>query len=166
MGRNYWMVAATLDEYQVIRDKGFRLFGMGRKYRRRAQRMQPNDRMLLYVRPLRKWTASVSVASEYYEDRNSVWDPNKQDRRYPYRVKIKPDILLNERDYIDAMFIAPRMDYLKRWAPELWPLAFFDTLHLIPQKDFSLIEGEMKRIIDSNDRRNRYSAAGSGVGSA
>ena len=43
---------------------------------------------------------------------------------------------------------------MKRWLPESWPLAFFDTLHLIPQRDFSLIEGEMKRVVANNSRRH------------
>ena len=155
MGKNYWMVSATLEEYETIKDKGFRMYGMGSKYRRRAQRMQPNDRMLLYVRQLRKWTGTVSVTSEFFEDRNSGAGGKRRGGGYPFRVRIKPDILLNEEDYIDAMILAPRMDYLKRWLPELWPLAFFDTLHLIPQRDFSLIEGEMRRIVDANGRRRR-----------
>lgn len=155
MGKNYWMVSATLEEYEAIKDKGFRVYGMGSKYRRRVQRMQPNDRMLLYVRQLRKWTATVSVASEYYEDRTSGGSAKGRGGGYPFRVRIKPDILLNEEEYIDALILAPRMDYLKRWLPELWPLAFFDTLHLIPQRDFSLIEGEMRRIMAANGRRRR-----------
>ena len=117
--------------------------------------MQPNDRMLIYVRQLRKWTGTVSVTSEFFEDRNSGAGVKRRGDRYPFRVRIKPDILLNEEDYIDAMILAPRMDYLKRWLPELWPLAFFDTLHLIPQRDFSLIEGEMRRIVEANGRRRR-----------
>ena len=155
MGKNYWMVSATLEEYETIKEKGFRMYGMGSKYRRRAQRMQPNDRMLLYVRQLRKWTGTVSVTSEFFEDRNSGWSAKRRGGGYPFRVRIKPDILLNEEDYIDALILAPRMDYLKRWLPELWPLAFFDTLHLIPQRDFSLIEGEMRRIVEANGRRRR-----------
>jgi hypothetical protein len=42
--------------------------------------------------------------------------------------------------------LAPRLEYVRRWVPEDWPLAFFDKLHLIPQKDFRLIEGEMQRL--------------------
>ena len=48
--------------------------------------------------------------------------------------------------YIDARALAFRLDYVKRWPAERWPLAFMDTLHLLPQKDFRLIEAEMKRI--------------------
>ena len=156
MGRNYWMVSTTLDDFQITKDRGYSIFGMGSKYRRRAQRMQPDDRMLMYVRQLRKWTGVVSVTSEYFEDRTPIWNVGSRGENYPYRVKIRPEIVLQEEDYIDALLLAPRMEYLKRWLPETWPLAFFDTLHLIPQKDFSLIEGEMKRIVATNSkRRNR-----------
>ncbi len=154
MGRNYWMVSTTLEDFNVTRDKGYSIFGMGAKYRRRAQRMQPDDRLLLYVKQLRKWTGVVSVTSEYFEDRTPIWNIDTRGENYPFRVKIKPEIVLREADYIDAMILAPRMEYVKRWLPENWHLAFFDTLHLIPQRDFSLIEGEMKRIIAHSNRRN------------
>ena len=166
MGRNYWMVSTTLGDFQVTRDKGYSIFGMGSKYRRRAQRMQPDDKMLLYVRQLRKWTGVVSVTSSYFEDRTPIWNIGTRGENYPYRVKIKPEIVLREEDYIDALLLAPRMEYVKRWLPEIWPLAFFDTLHLIPQRDFSLIEGEMKRLIAKNSRRHNRRVSASKTGEA
>ena len=45
------------------------------------------------------------------------------------------------------MQLGPRLEYVKRWPPESWHLAFFETLHLIPQRDFRLLEGEMKRVL-------------------
>lgn len=159
MGRNYWMVSTTLEDFLVTKDKGYSIFGMGSKYRRRAQRMQPDDRMLLYVKQLRKWTGVVSVTSEYFEDRTPIWNVGTRGENYPYRVRIKPEIVLREDDYIDALLLAPRMEYVKRWLPETWPLAFFDTLHLIPQKDFSLIEGEMRRIVSKNSRHHSSRSA-------
>ena len=40
------------------------------------------------------------------------------------------------------------MEYVKKWTPERWPLAFHSTLlHLIPRKDFSFIEEEMKKVV-------------------
>ena len=54
----------------------------------------------------------------------------------------------DEVDFLDARQIGPRMEYVKKWTPERWPLAFHSTLlHLIPRKDFSLIEEEMKKIV-------------------
>jgi hypothetical protein len=61
------------------------------------------------------------------------------------------------------MILGPRLDYVKRWAPENWPLAFWDRLHLLPQRDFRLIEGEMERIAlgykksNSRDENNQGS---------
>ena len=34
---------------------------------------------------------------------------------------------------------------MKKWPPDLWPLAFFGMLHIIPQRDFNFIESELRR---------------------
>ena len=166
MGRNYWMVVSSTEDFETTRSKGFTVYGVRSKYRRRAQRMQPDDRMLIHVTGTRKWTGTVTVTSEYFEDRTPIWAPGRRNEVFPYRVSTKPDILLREEDYINALLLAPRLDYVKRWAPENWPLAFFDTLHLIPQKDYRLIEAEMKRTIrfrrtHTNVSNSRYSDRGS-----
>ena len=132
--------------FEITRDIDFTLFGMGPKYRRRAERMQPQDRVLFYIERVRKWPASATIISTYFEDNSPLWHPITKNESFQYRVKLKPDIVLDEEDYIDAMILAPRLDYVKRWAPENWPLAFWDRLHLLPQRDFRLIEGEMERI--------------------
>jgi hypothetical protein len=117
--------------------------------------MEPDDRVLYYVSGLRKWTAIASIASRYFEDRTPIWKPNRRGEDYPYRVKLSPSIVLEERDYIDALEIGPRLEYVKRWPPERWPLAFHETLHLLPQRDFRLIEGEMKKIVSGRRGRRR-----------
>jgi len=119
--------------------------------------MEPDDRILFYVGgEVRKWTAIVVVKSKYFEDRTPIWESNgSRQELFPYRVKTTPSIVLDEADYIEARILAPRLEYVKRWPPELWPLAFFDTLHLIPQRDYRLIESEMKRI-----RRQKRSRGG------
>ena len=152
-GKNYWMVVQSLANYEITRQKGFTVYGLGTKYRRRAQRMQPDDRMLFYIRDLRKWGAVASVTSTSFEDHTPIWKPGWRGEDFIYRVKIKPSIVLNEEDYIDALVLGPRLEYVKRWPPERWPLAFFDSLHLLPQRDFRLIEGEFKRI--SSRRRKK-----------
>ena len=155
MGRNYWMVVSSPEDFEITKEGGFSLFGVRSKYRRRAQRMQPDDRMMYYVHGMRKWTATATIKSTFFEDRTPVWTPGKRRELFPFRVKTEPAIVLDEEDYIDALILAPRLEYLKRWAPEDWPLAFIDSLHLLPQKDFRLIEGEMNRI-RSRKKRNYY----------
>ena len=150
VGRNYWMFVESPQNFTIIKEMGLTLFGMGPKYRRRVERMTPNDRVLFYVKGIRKWPATATIASHGFEDDSPIFKPTSRDERFNHRVKLTPNIVLDEPNYIDAMVIAPRLEYLKRWAPEDWPLAFFDRLHLLPQKDFRLIESEMERIIQKS----------------
>ena len=150
------MFVEAPQNFEVTREIDFSLFGMGPKYRRRAERMQPQDRVLFYVNGIRKWPASATITSTYFEDNSPLWSPTTRNESFQYRVKLKADIVLDEEDYIDAMILGPRLDYVKRWAPENWPLAFWDRLHLLPQRDFRLIEGEMERIAERNKRSNRH----------
>ena len=148
------MFVEAPQNFEITREIEFSLFGMGAKYRRRAERMQPQDRVLFYINGVRKWPASATITSTYFEDNSPLWHPTTRGESFQYRVNLKPDIVLDEEDYIDAMILGPRLDYVKRWAPENWPLAFWDRLHLLPQRDFRLIEGEMERITSRNNRTN------------
>ncbi len=145
IGRNFWMFVESAQNFNVLRDMNFSLFGMGPKYRRRAERMKPNDQVLFYVSGLRIWPATATIASTYFEDDTPLWVPTSRHESFRYRIKLKPSIVLEEDDYIDALVLGPRLDYVKRWAPQDWPLAFWDRLHLLPQRDFRLIESEMER---------------------
>ena len=155
MPKNYWMFVQTPEEFETSKGLEFTLHGLKSRHRRRAQRMEPDDRVLFYVNGIRKWAVSGSVASRYFEDRTPIWNSNGSREEFPYRVKLSPSIILEEKDYIDARELGPRLDYVKRWVPERWPLAFIDTLHLLPQRDFRLIEGEMKRIVRKGRKRRR-----------
>lgn len=168
MGKNYWMMVASPEDFEITKQHGFTVYGVRGKYRRRAQRMQPEDRILFYVTGLRKWTATATITSQFFEDRTPIWNVDGRTEVYPFRVKTKPEIVLGEADYIDALLLAPRLDYVKRWAPEDWPLAFFESLHLLPQKDFRLIEAEMNRFVapKRNGRRRQQPANSSNNGQA
>ena len=166
MGRNYWMVVSPPEDFEVTKEQGFGIFGVRAKYRRRTQRMQPDDRMLFYVSGIRKWAATATIVSGSFEDRTPIWKPNRKSEVYPYRVKLKHAMVLNEEDYIDALWLAPSLEYVKRWAPEDWPLAFFDTLHLLPQKDFKLIENEMVRLTSGSRDYRRTNGVTAPVGSS
>ncbi len=146
MGKNYWMVVQTRENFEISRRMGFTVHGLRKKQRRRADRMRPEDKVLFYISDLRKWAVVATITSRYFEDRSSVWVPSPRGERFPFRVSLRPDIMLDEESFVDGLQLGPRLEYVKRWAPEDWPLAFVDTLHLIPQRDFRLIEGEMRRI--------------------
>ena len=153
MAKNYWMFVQTRDNFEITKNMGFRLHGLGAKHRRRADRMQPNDNILYYVRDTKSWLALATIKSKAFEDRSPLWNPTHRGEDFRYRVKIEPRLVLEDDEAVNALLLAPRLEYLKRWVPELWPLAFMDSVHLLPQRDFRLIEAEMKRTRSATDRR-------------
>jgi hypothetical protein len=143
--RNYWMVAVRPEYYDKCVEQKFTLLGMGRSQRKRVQRMEVGDRVLFYVTVRMVMGAVTTVASTYFEDDTPTWPPLEPGDNLAWRVKIKPDVVLDDNHLVDARLIAPRMQYVKKWAPEQWPLAFQGLLHLIPKQDFALIEDEMRK---------------------
>ena len=155
--RNYWMIVTTPENFNITRNGDFKLQGAKTSQRKKAQRFEPGDRLLFYLSEKRGFSATATMTSKYFEDHEHIWTSTRPSEDFPHRAYTKPDVVLDEEDYIDARIIAPRMEYVRRWPPESWPLAFIGNLHLIPRNDFMLIEGEMRRIIrvKGPDKRSR-----------
>ncbi len=155
MGKNYWMITISVENFRITRDTGFKIQGVKASERKRAQRMQPEDRLLFYLEDAQKFGAVATVKSACFEDAEPVWKASDGKEKFPYRVQLQPNYVLAEKDFLDAKQISPRLDYVKKWVPELWPLAFQGNLHLLPKRDFNLIEAEMKKLVRESrgDRR-------------
>jgi predicted RNA-binding protein len=107
--------------------------------------MQPGDKLIFYLTKIMKFGGLAGVTSEYFEDHTKVFKSEKKPQEdYPFRVNVKPEIVLSPDQYLDVKQIAPRMQYPKKWPPEHWRLAFQGNLHRIPQEDYDLIVSEMK----------------------
>ena len=147
MGKNDWMITISLENFRITRDTGFKVQGVKASERKRAQRMQPEDRLLFYIEDIQKFGAVATVTSACFEDAGPVWKAADGKEKFPYRVQVQPNYVVDEKDFLDAKQISPRLDYVKKWVPELWPLAFQGNLHLLPKRDFNLIETEMKKLV-------------------
>ena len=139
------MVAVRPEYYDKCAEQGFTLLGMGKSQRKRVQRMEIGDRVLFYVSVRLVFGVVATVASTYFEDSTPTWPSTEPDEPFAWRVELKPDVILDDEHLVDARLIAPRMQYVKKWAPEQWPLAFQGLLHLVPKQDFALIEDEMRK---------------------
>lgn len=149
---NYWMLTTTPENYRITERAGFTQQGFRSRNRRKAQRMQPGDRILYYLKFVLAFPAIVTITSTYWESEEPLWLPETSNELHPYRVYIQPDIVLEAEEFIDARELAPTLQYVKRWAPEDWPLAFQDDLHLIPKRDFFLVESEMKKLLEAKKK--------------
>ena len=144
---NYWMLSISEENFAVTRDKGFTVQGFGLRQRRKTDRMVKGDRLLFYVRGKRVFPATATVASTVFEDDEQLWTSHQGNERYKYRVRINAEYVLPEDKELRVIQIGPRMEYVRRWPPEMWHYALMDELHLLPRKDFELIEEEMRKIL-------------------
>lgn len=158
MPGSHWMIALTPENFEATRRHGLTVLGVKTRHRRKAERMAPGDRVLYFVSQRNAFPAVATVTSPFFEDHRPIWVSYEQrPDSYPWRVNVRPDVLLEPHEWLDAYEIAPRLLYVKRWPPELWQLAFRDSIHLLSSQDFRLIEQEMERLVTSRGRRRERS---------
>jgi predicted RNA-binding protein len=146
MGKTYWMLVTTQENLDITRSRGFSMQGVDIKNRRKALRIGPEDRVLYYVSDKKGFAATATVTSDNFEDHERIWKHHNDQETFPYRVELSPDVVLEEPEYVDGYQVGPTLEYVKKWPPDLWPLAFFGMLHIIPQRDFNFIESELRRV--------------------
>jgi len=152
LGKTYWMLVTTQENLDITRARGFDLQGVDTRNRRKAVRMGPEDRLLYYISDKKGFAATATVVSESFEDHEPIWKHHRDHETFPHRVEIVPNVVLDEGDYVDGFQVGPTLEYVRKWPPDLWPLAFFGMLHIIPQRDFNYIEDELKRVDGSLER--------------
>ena len=141
----YWMIVSSPDNFRKTREHGFTIQGLKSRHRRRVETMHVGDRMLYYVTGRMAFAASVTVASPMYEDHTPIWRSARRDEDYPWRVHIRQDIVLDDADWVPAKELAYRLDYVRKWPPEHWTLAFQGHIHALPRTDFIILEDELAR---------------------
>lgn len=150
MPHNFWMINCNKQNFDITRDVGFSQQGLKAEYRRKVQRVEPGDRIIYYVSGQRVFTATATVTKGYEEVRSTPWIKEGK-TPWPYRIHIKPDVVLDQQQYIDAGLIAYRLEYLRKWPPEDWHMAFQGNLHLLSKGDFFLLETEMLKLRDGRE---------------
>ena len=156
MPRNYWMVVTSKENFDIMRGLGFTIQGIKAQHNRKVQRIEPGDCILYYIGGKRHFAATARATSRYSEDPSPPW---KRDglSRWAYKVGIQAEVVLADEEFMDASQIAPRLDYVRRWTPESWYIAFAQTnLHLLPKKDFMLLEQEMRKVGSKSSRPGRH----------
>lgn len=159
MGKTYWMLCTTQENFDITKDRGFDIQGVDTRNRRKAVRMSPEDRIVYYVTDARGFAATATVTSEHFEDHEEIWKHHREQEDFPHRVEIQVDLSLEPSYYVDGYQVGPTLEYVKKWAPEHWDLAFFGMLHIIPQRDFNFLEEEIQR---AAERAEKAKASGRG----
>ena len=142
----YWIVVGSEENMRIAEARGFDIFGFKSTRRSEVSKMRPGDKLIFYLTKIMKFGGLAEVTSDYFEDHAKVFRSEKKPGEdYPFRVKVKPVIVLAPEQYLDVKEIAPAMDYTKKWPAEHWRLAFQGNLHEIPESDYKRIESLMRQ---------------------
>jgi predicted RNA-binding protein len=140
-----WVLTGSLENFRASREIGFSVVGLKDRRRRMAERIEPGDRVILYVTVVKSFGAIARVTGELYEDRTRIWPgkPGKVDD-YPWRFPSEPELVLNEESFAPAEELAPELEHARKWPAENWTLAFQGQLRAVSDADAELIERAMR----------------------
>lgn len=141
----YWIVVGSPDNFRIAIDRGFDLFGFKSTRRRETGDMQPGDKLIFYLTGIKKFGGIASVTSDAFEDHTRVFSSEKKPGEdYPFRVKTKAEMILDEEQWLDVPDYVPLLELTKKGQMKSWSLAFQGNLHRISAADYKLIETEMR----------------------
>ncbi len=144
----YWIVVGSEENVRIAEARGFDIFGFKSTRRSEVSKMRPGDKLIFYLTKIMKFGGLAEVTSDYFEDHAKVFRSEKKPGEdYPFRVKVKPIVILRPEQYLDVKEIAPAMEYTQKWPAEHWRLAFQGNLHEIPESDYRRIESLMRQAV-------------------
>ena len=153
----YWIVVGSEENMRIAEARGFDIFGFKSTRRSEVSSMRPGDKLIFYLTKIMKFGGIAEVTSDYFEDHAKVFKSKvklalsgaegKPGEDYPWRVKVKPLIVLQPEQYLDVKEIGPTLEYTRKWPAEHWRLAFQGNLHDIPEADYKRIESLMREAV-------------------
>ena len=138
----YWIIVGSPDNFVRTAEHGFTVQGLKSRHRKKAERMNPGDKIVYYLTGRKAFGGIVTIESPYFESHERIWesgDPKKATEDYPFRVNTAPDLILGQDDWVPAEGIARQMEYAKKWPAANWTLAFQGNVHVIGEGDYELI---------------------------
>tara|TARA_B100000686_G_scaffold352013_1_gene452518 strand:- start:1339 stop:1752 length:414 start_codon:yes stop_codon:yes gene_type:complete len=129
----YWLINLKSEEYlKNSSNKRNQIFT--NRDNKKVSRMLSGDMLIFYISDKNRFVGISEIRSDEAEELS-----NKN-----LSIKVKKINHLNINNSVDGDQIGPRLEYVKRWAPEKWRLAMVGSLHIISQNDYNLIDSSIK----------------------
>ncbi|MBM02001.1 MAG: hypothetical protein CL762_04720 [Chloroflexi bacterium] len=133
MPNTYWLINLKSEEYlKNSSNKRNQIFT--NRDNKKVSRMLSGDMLIFYISDKNRFVGISEIRSDEAEELS-----NKN-----LSIKVKKINHLNINNSVDGDQIGPRLEYVKRWAPEKWRLAMVGSLHIISQNDYNLIDSSIK----------------------
>jgi hypothetical protein len=135
-----WVLTGSPENFAATREHGFEVIGLKERRLGYARQIERGDRIVLYVTRVKAFGASVRVAGELFEERAPAWPgkPGKADA-YPWRFATRPEVVLEEDDWVCAEDLAGRLEHVSKWPRENWTLAFQGQIRAVSDHDARML---------------------------
>jgi hypothetical protein len=140
MATNLWMLVSSPDNFERARQAGFPVLAMKGRHLKKAQRVEPGDRIIFYTVGQMAFAGTFTVTSTFFESHEPIFESKKAGEDYPYRFTVEPNLILPPGGYLPAEPLLPQLEWVKKWPAEHWHLAFQGNVHVLSEPDFATIE--------------------------
>lgn len=138
-----WCLTTSPDNFAKTAELGWSVQGLKSRRGKTAKDMAAGDRIVYYVTRVMAFGATVEVTSECFEDHDVVWT-SKPGEDYPWRVEIRPEVTLDEPDWVPAEDLIDALEFPKRWPREHWRLAFQGNVRAWPDHDYEVVRSALE----------------------
>ena len=116
------------------------MIGLKERNRKRAERIEIGDRIVLYLTKEMTFGASIIVTGDMYEDRKKIWPgkPGNPDS-YPWRFPTEPEVILEAEQNLPAEKLKDKMEHIQKWPADHWKLAFQGQIREVSDADAKLL---------------------------
>ncbi len=146
---NYWLVVTDPKNFAINKQRKFDVEGFQDLYKNTVKNViKPNDKFVHYIKGYKKFGSISEAISTYYYCEEKIWDgmPKDPNEIFPHRFKIRPILVPANNELLDAKKLVPQLNFIStNQKATSWGLAFRRSLRHICQKDFELIQSEMKK---------------------
>ncbi|MCF7805255.1 MAG: EVE domain-containing protein [Candidatus Marinimicrobia bacterium] len=136
----YWMIVSSKENFEATKVRDFSVQGVKSRHRKKAMEMQPGDKLMYYVTGIQKFAGITEVTSTFFEGEEIIWKSKKEGENYPWRIEIKPELILDEKDWVDSEVFKDKLQYIGKWPDKHWKLAFQGNVHSLPEEDYNTVK--------------------------
>ncbi|MEX2158343.1 MAG: EVE domain-containing protein [Dehalococcoidia bacterium] len=141
----YWIVVGGPENFEIAIKRGFDLFGFKSTRRSETSTMEPGDKLIFYLTGVKQFGGLATVTSDAFEDHKKIFSSEKKPGEdYPFRVKTKPEIVLDEGQRLSVPDYVGLLEMTRKGAMKSWGMAFQGNLHRISDADYKLLEKAMR----------------------
>lgn len=145
MASTTWILTSSPENHAATSARGFSVIGIKERNLRRAEQIEPGDRLILYLTREMVFAGWVEITGSMFEDREPIWPGKKGNPDiYPWRFETRPGVTLEKDDWLPAEAFKEALDHVRKWPPDHWRLAFQGQLRPVTDDDSDMLMSAIK----------------------